>query len=234
MTSWPPADKRITRGGQTLSARVWALLEDAYTGAGLDPALLVVTQGSWSSSNPSSGSTHAGGGAADLRTWNLPAWAREDLCKAVVVELRKRNGCAWYRDQAHGGFDPHIHVIVRDEPGLSSGARWQVDEYDAGRDGLSNGGRDYHPRPTQHPFRYPPVPPEPQPEPVDEEPPMYLFRSFGSSTGNGQHWFCDGRGNAIQLAGGYGISADVPVLTSSSKGMNEAWAATVKKSKQPS
>lgn len=230
MSDYPPAGKRITRGGQTLTARVWSLLESAYAAAGLDTELVVVTQGSWSTSNPSSGSTHAGGGAADLRVWNLPAWAQADLCRAVVVELRKRNGCAWYRDQAHGGFDPHIHVIVRDEPGLSSGARWQVSEYDAGRNGLSNGGPDYHPRPAQHPYTYPPGPtPGPEPEPT-EEPPMYLFRSYGTAPGNGAHWLCDGRGNAIQVATGYSTT-DVPTVTSASKPMNEAWAATVKKIK---
>ena len=144
MTDW---EARETRGGETLTRRVWALLEDAEAAAGLPASTLVVTQGSWSSGSLS-GSTHKGGGAFDLRTWNFPA----DRIEPLVVELRKRDVCAWYRNATHGGFDPHVHGIVRDEPGLSVGAAWQVAEYDAGRDGLSRQGRDYHPRPEQHPF----------------------------------------------------------------------------------
>jgi hypothetical protein len=138
---------------------MWSMLEASYAAAGLDPdTYLVVTQGAYKAGGgaAASGSTHDAGGAADLRTWNLPGSAQADLCRAVVVELRRRGGCAWYRDQAHGGMDPHIHVILRDEPGLSSGAASQVRDYDAGRNGLSNKGPDYHPRPDQHPYTYPP------------------------------------------------------------------------------
>jgi hypothetical protein len=169
-----PTDK-ITKNGQTLTARMWQLLEDAYTAAGMDPdRYLVVTQGSYKggSGASASGSTHDGGGAADLRTWNLPASQQANLCQNVVVELRKRNGCAWYRDQAHGGFDPHIHVIVRDEPALSSGARWQVSEYDRVHNGLSNQGPDYHPRPIQRPYQFDDggTPPAPTPSEDDDMP----------------------------------------------------------------
>lgn len=154
-----PADQRVTHPGPngpvTLTARVWALLADAEKAIGLKAGTLVVTQGSWHHGTQS-GSTHDGGGAFDLRVWNIPAAEVEPL----VVELRKRNVCAWKRDKQHGGFDPHIHGIVRDEADLSRGARAQVIDYDGGRDGLSAGGKDYHPRPVQHPFVYgePPAP----------------------------------------------------------------------------
>lgn len=152
------ATTRVTRNGQTLTARHWALLEDAYKAAGLDPAShLYVTKGSWKETTASSGSTHNGAGACDLRVWILPESAQANLCRTLVVELRKRNCCAWFRDQAHGGFDPHVHVIVRDEPGISDAAAWQCSEYDAGRNGLTNGDADYHPRPKQSSFVY--VPP---------------------------------------------------------------------------
>lgn len=152
---------RVTRPGPngpvTLSARVWALLEDAYRACGMDPArFLVVTQGSWSSGSLS-GSTHRGGGAADLRVWNLPASVQADLGRVLVVAIRERGGLStWWRDRNHGGFDPHIHVIVADEPGLSSGAAWQASEARAGRNGLSSGGPDYHPRPRVVGFPWPP------------------------------------------------------------------------------
>lgn len=172
MTTYPPATQKVTRDGKTLTARMWQMLEDAYAAAGV-AGYLVVTQGSFRASdpNPSSGTTHNEGGAADLRTWNLPASAQANLCERLIVELRKRGGCAWYRDQAHGGFDPHIHVILRDDvPAPSSSGRWQVSEYDAGRDGLSAGGRDYHPRPTQTPYVYPPTGTTPDDEGNDDMP----------------------------------------------------------------
>lgn len=154
-----PAATRVTRPGPNgdvvLTARVWALLFDAYKAVGLPESSCVVTQGSWHH-GAQSGSTHDGGGAFDLRVWNLPTAKHEPL----VVELRKRNVCAWKRDKAHGGFDPHIHGIVRDEAGLASGATWQVADYDRGNNGLQgkSAGKDYHPRPAQHPFIYGPPP----------------------------------------------------------------------------
>lgn len=160
MTTYPPAGEKVTRGGQTLTARMWAMLEDSYRAAGLEPATyLEVSQGSYKAGSgaSASGSTHDAGGAADLRTSILPSSARADLCNDLVVELRRRGGCAWYRDEAHGGMDPHVHVILRDEAGLSSGAAQQVRDYDAGLNGLSNKGKDYHPRPAQTPYRYPPT-----------------------------------------------------------------------------
>ncbi len=151
--AYVPPDRRVTRPGPngpvTLTARVWALIADAEKAVGLKPGTIVVTQGSWHHGSQS-GSTHDGGGAFDLRVWNLPVPTVEPL----VLELRKRNVCDWKRDKAHGGFDPHIHGIVRDEAGLSRGARNQVAAYDRGLNGLDDGGKDYHPRPVQRPFAY--------------------------------------------------------------------------------
>lgn len=156
--TYPPAGQRVTRNGQTLTARMWSMLEESYAAAGL-AGRLEVSQGSYKAGGgaAASGSTHDAAGAADLRVVNLPASARANLCERLVVELRKRGGCAWYRDEAHGGMSPHIHVILRDEGPLSSGASQQVRDYDAGRNGLSNKGSDYHPRPRQETFRYPPT-----------------------------------------------------------------------------
>lgn len=182
MGAYPPAGQKITRGGQTLTARMWSMLEDAYTAAGLDPArYLQVSQGAYKAGGgaSASGSTHDKAGAADLRTSVLPASASPDLYGALVSELRKRGGCAWFRDQAHGGFSPHIHVIMRDESPLSSGAAQQVRDYDAGRNGLSNGGPDYHPRPPWTPYAYPPVPSLPT-SPILEEHPMLVRALTGS------------------------------------------------------
>lgn len=133
-----------------LSTRVKALIDDAYEAAGIPLSKRWVTQGSWHQGTLS-GTTHNGGGAFDLRVWNLTAAEVGRL----VNELRIRcGGPVWLRDKAHGWTaGDHIHGIVRDELDLSSGAAWQVKEYDAGRNGLSSGGADYHPRPAWKPFQ---------------------------------------------------------------------------------
>lgn len=133
------------RTGVRLDTRIVNLIADAAKAAGIDPTAPVVVKGSYVPADSLSGNTHAGGGAFDLRVWNLPSTRIEPF----IVELRRRNVCAWLRNQEHGGFDPHIHGIVRDVADLSSGARWQVQSYDRGMDGLTREGKDYHPRPTQ-------------------------------------------------------------------------------------
>lgn len=154
-----PAGQKVTRPGPngpvTLTARAWALLADAYKSVGLPEADLVVNQGSWHHGS-ASGSTHDGGGAFDLRVWNLPP----EKVGPLVVALRSRGVCAWKRDQIHGNFQPHIHGIDRNEAGLSDGAQSQVNDYDRGGNGLSGAahGKDYHPRPKQVAFRYGPPP----------------------------------------------------------------------------
>lgn len=132
-----------------LSPRVKALIDDAYLAAGISLLKRWVVQGSWHQGTLS-GTTHNGGGAFDLRSRTLTPGEIERL----VNELRIRcGGPVWLRNAEHGDFDPHIHGIVRDEPDLSTGAAWQVSEYDAGRDGLSARGDDYHPRPKWVPFQ---------------------------------------------------------------------------------
>jgi hypothetical protein len=109
-------------------------------------------QGSYSHGVSASAGTHDGGGAVDLSI----AGMSEAAALRLVDQLRRRNGCAWLRTPKYGwpasAGGPHIHCIVRDEPGLSSGARQQVHDYDNHRNGLASGARDPHPRPTQHPF----------------------------------------------------------------------------------
>jgi len=148
------ASERIGRNDGTITRRVNAILNAAEAAAGINPGLVYVVQGSWSNNSASAG-THSGGGAFDLRVWNLPA----DRIIPLVVELRRRcGGPVWLRDQQHGGFDPHIHGIVRDELDLSWAAQMQVLSYDAGHNGLASNGPDYHPRPAW--VRFPFTPPE--------------------------------------------------------------------------
>jgi hypothetical protein len=158
---------RQTRGGQTLDSRVWALIEDAAHAVGVG---YVVVQGSWSSSVGASAGTHAGGGAFDLRSRD---YTRAQAL-AMVAELRKRNVCAWWRTPEFGwpatAGGPHIHGIVRDEPGLSPAAARQVADYDRGLNGLASHGRDPFPRPPQHPYQPGPTVPAPPPPEDDVTP----------------------------------------------------------------
>ena len=145
------ADTRVTRGGATLTARVWQELEAAYRECGVDPGrYLEVSQGSWEGDVDASGSTHDGGGAYDLRTTVLPPYKAEPIVNA----LRRMGSCAWVRGDGDG-MSPHIHGIDRNEDGLSSGARDQVRWYDEGKTGLSSQGKDPNTyRPTQVAYVY--------------------------------------------------------------------------------
>lgn len=140
---------RETRNGKTLESRVWALIEDAANAANAAPA--VVVQGSWSNADASAG-THSGGGAFDLRSRDYST----EQALALVDALRRRNVCAWWRTPQYGwpssAGGPHIHGIVRDEPGLSPSAADQVNDYDRGRNGLASDAPDPFPRPPQAPF----------------------------------------------------------------------------------
>jgi hypothetical protein len=51
--------------------------------------------------------------------------------------------------------EEHIHVIIKDTPGLSYGARRQVINYNDGKNALASGRRDPFHRPAQHKFLIP-------------------------------------------------------------------------------
>lgn len=131
--------------GKRITPRVHELIVDAATAAKVP--IPKVVQGSYSTGVAASAKTHDGGGAVDLSIRNLtPAQQIR-----FVVECRKRFGDSWIRTPKYGwNGDPHIHMIVADEPGLSAGAKNQVVAYNAGLNGLANKRRDVLPRPTQH------------------------------------------------------------------------------------
>ena len=85
---------------------------------------------------------HDAAGCLDLRVWDLT----EDQVARTIRELRRSGAAAWVRDQRHG-MDPHIHLVLGGDSPLADGAAWQWEQYLAGRDGLSSGGRDYQYRP---------------------------------------------------------------------------------------
>lgn len=138
--------------GQRVTPRMRALLAAARAAAGIPADRAKVVQGSYSGGVSASAGTHDGGGAADLSVAGLTT--AQQL--ALVTELRRRNGCAWLRSPAYGWparlGGAHIHVIVRDEPELSAGARAQVAAYDKKLNGLASKKPDPFARPTQYPM----------------------------------------------------------------------------------
>lgn len=128
-----------------LTARVWHLIDKISSDIGVQ---LLVGQGGFKkdAGAEASGSTHNEGDVFDLRAKNLS----EAKCLEVVYLLRVWNGIAWYRSPKYGWTTTgrHIHCVMRDSYyGLSHGAEWQVEEYDHGRNGLTNAQPDPFPQP---------------------------------------------------------------------------------------
>jgi hypothetical protein len=139
----------ITVNSGRITPRVWGVVRDAAQAAGVP--LPRVMQGSYSKGVQASAGTHDGGGVVDLSIAGMSSGQQVKF----VEELRRRNGCAWLRTPAHGWSPsagaPHCHMVVRDEPGLSTPAQTQVRHYDQGLNGLASRGRDTLPRPKQYP-----------------------------------------------------------------------------------
>lgn len=132
----PPHDyRRVRRDEGFINVRTQVMLDRAERFAkelGVSKPFYIV-QGSYTSGVAASGTTHDGGGALDIRTWDR---SREDVVK-MVKALRMAGFAAWKRGYGDDGFDEvHIHAIAIGDRDLSSSARDQVQEYFAGGDGL--------------------------------------------------------------------------------------------------
>jgi hypothetical protein len=97
---------------------------------------LAVYQGSYSSGVKASAGTHSGGGALDVTS----------MSRGELNLARKMGAAAWNRTRAQG-FSPHCHIIICGCPHAARGAKYQVSEYRAGRNGLASRRRDDGPRP---------------------------------------------------------------------------------------
>ena len=133
--------------GRTIWATdyMWAWWERVCDDLGFRPTIV---QGAFMVRNGGGASASAGyhdaGGCFDLRVWDLGAGQVDDVIRAC----RRLGAAAWLRDATHGGFDPHIHLLLGSDRPLASGAQAQWGQYLAGRDGLASNGPDYHWRPT--------------------------------------------------------------------------------------
>lgn len=103
---------------------------------------LTITQGSYNAGGvAASAGTHDGGGVVDLAAWDQ---------ESKVRELRRTGFAAWFRPAISGLWPAHIHAVLIGNERLSSGARAQVADYLAGRDGLAGDGPDTGPRKFIH------------------------------------------------------------------------------------
>lgn len=100
------------------------------------PGHLALSQGSYHHGSQS-GTTHDGGGAVDVRVLSYTAQQRHLVAKA----MRMAGFAAWNRSPSEG-FANHLHAVAIGDKQLSSGAKWQVAQYFAGRSGLTRGGSD--------------------------------------------------------------------------------------------
>jgi hypothetical protein len=119
---------------------------------------IVVVQGGFMSRVSGGGASasagyHDLGGCRDVRTWNLTKQQQAILW----WEMALAGIYFWPRDAAHGGMDPHGHCIAGWDKPLASGAAYQWQQAENGRDGLAGNGPDYvSPRPE--PFvKFPPT-----------------------------------------------------------------------------
>jgi len=99
---------------------------------------IVLSQGSYTNSNPSSAGTHDGGGVVDVSVTNLTTTQRWQTVKA----LRTVGFAAWLRNPSQGDWPYHIHAAAVSDPDLSEPARNQVYDYYFGKNGLANHAAD--------------------------------------------------------------------------------------------
>ncbi len=133
-------DNREWWRGSVFDRRTVRMLEEAEKLAGvrIDPS-----QGSYQGGAvAASAGTHDGGGAVDVKTRHLPRTSAD----RIVLAMRTVGFAAWYRSRSQGFSVDHIHGIAVACPDLSAGARDQVAQYLAGRNGLRGRGPDDGPR----------------------------------------------------------------------------------------
>ena len=127
--------------GHKFDRKTKAALEWVEKQSGIE---VQIAQGSYNPGGVSaSGSTHASGGAADVRCVHLGFRDKVRLLRWI-----KRSGfAAWRRRAVPGLWGEHIHCIQIDNANASPSAKWQVAQYLARKNGLTNGGPDYSFRP---------------------------------------------------------------------------------------
>ena len=133
---------RITYRGVQMNTRTRSMLLEAERLLG---RTLSITQGSYTSSNPSSAGTHDGGGVLDLSVSGMSGTTRTE----VLRQLRRVGFAAWLRTPAQGDWGYHIHAVALADTDLSPAAQHQAGDYYLGLNGLANRGPDDGPAVTK-------------------------------------------------------------------------------------
>nr|BFF27003.1 peptidoglycan-binding protein [Glycomyces mayteni] len=101
---------------------------------------ITLTQGSYTTGNPSSAGTHDGGGVVDISVSGLSTTQRWQTVKA----LRDVGFAAWLRTPEQG-FSYHIHANAVGDTDMVAVARAQVHDYFYGKNGLASHAADNTP-----------------------------------------------------------------------------------------
>jgi len=101
-----------------------------------------LSQGSFSHTIDASGSTHDGDAVTDVRT-ESDGLDRAEI--RLLSQCFKQCGAQPFTRDERDGMEPHLHVLFATDAQMSEGAKWQIVEYDAGRNGLTNRGKDRNP-----------------------------------------------------------------------------------------
>lgn len=101
---------------------------------------LTLTQGSYTTGNPSSAGTHDGGGVVDVSVSGMTATQRWQTVKA----MRDVGFAAWLRTPEQG-FSYHIHANAVGDTDMAGVAQAQVHDYFYGKNGLASHAADNTP-----------------------------------------------------------------------------------------
>lgn len=136
-----------TYGGRRVNTRTRSML------AAADAMLswsLTLSQGSYTSSNPSSAGTHDGGGVVDISVTSMTTTQRWETVRA----LRTVGFAAWLRNPSQGDWPYHIHAAAVSDPDMAQAARNQIHDYYFGRNGLASHAADDTPTAYRAPFTW--------------------------------------------------------------------------------
>ncbi|WP_412543929.1 peptidoglycan-binding protein [Longispora sp. K20-0274] len=133
-------------GGRLVNTRTATMLAAADAAFGGD---ITLSQGSYTTEDPTSAGTHDGGGVVDISVTGLSTTQRWRLVKA----LRTVGFAAWLRTPAQG-FPYHIHAVAVSDPDMSAPAQRQVHDYYFGRNGLASHAADDTPTEYRVPFTW--------------------------------------------------------------------------------
>lgn len=135
------ANDKVQWRGHTFDYRTVRALNWVERESGIK---IVPSNGSFNTSVDASGTTHAGAGAVDCRIVGLT----DREVHRLVKTMKDAGFAVWLRKEVPGLWGAHVHGVLHGTAGASRSAKWQMAEFDAGRNGLTNQGADRSYRPS--------------------------------------------------------------------------------------